>query len=107
HHPPWRDRYLLAGLGIAPDPLALLAHDERAKRGKFHRLAALKAVGNFLQHEFDERRRFRAREADLLVNGLAQIRTRYGFSGHRLPRLRRLMYPSVLSDDIRLAGSGQ
>src|SRR5262245_17788209 len=41
HDPPRRDRHFLAGLGIAPDALALLAHHERAERGELHGLAAL------------------------------------------------------------------
>src|SRR6185436_17078765 len=32
HHPARRNRNFLAGLGVTADPLALFAHDERAKR---------------------------------------------------------------------------
>src|SRR6187455_504359 len=60
HDPARRDRYLLAGLGIAADALPLLAHDKRAEGGQLHCLASLQAIGDFLQHQFDERRRFRA-----------------------------------------------
>src|SRR5215510_15382409 len=67
HHAARRDRHFFAGLGIAPDPLALLAHHERAERRELHRLAALKTIGDFLQDEFDERGRFGARQSYLLV----------------------------------------
>src|ERR1700730_7694221 len=73
HHAPRRDRYFLAGLGIAADPLALLAHDEGSERGQLHRLAALKTIGDLLQHQFHEGCGLGAREADLLVDGFAKI----------------------------------
>jgi len=55
YHAARRDRHFLAGIGIAPDPLALLAHHERAERRELHRLATLEAIGDFFQDEFDER----------------------------------------------------
>src|SRR3981081_3820124 len=67
-HPARRGRHFLTGLGITPDPLAFLAHHERAERGQLHRLATLEAVGNFLQNQFDERGRFGARQYYLLVD---------------------------------------
>src|SRR5262245_37597559 len=48
HHPARRDRHFLAGLRVAADALALLAHHVRAERGELHRFAALKTVGDFL-----------------------------------------------------------
>src|SRR4051794_32945756 len=85
HDPAGRDRHLGAGLGVATDALTLLADHEGAERGQLHRLAFLKAIGDLLQHEFHEGRRFRARQPYLLVDGFAQIDTRYGFTliGHR------------------------
>src|SRR3954462_7714624 len=74
HHPARRNRYFLAGLGVTPDPLALLAHHERTERRQFPRLATLEAVGDFLQNQLDERGRFGARQSYLLVDCLAQIR---------------------------------
>src|SRR3954468_22983762 len=54
HDPPRRDRHFLTGLRIAADPFALLAHHEGTEGRELHRLAALKAVGDLLQHHFDE-----------------------------------------------------
>src|SRR6185312_7887990 len=53
HDPARRDRNLGPGLGIAADPLALLAHHEGAERGQLHRFALLEAIGDLLEHEFD------------------------------------------------------
>src|ERR1700722_14273473 len=89
HDPARRDRHFLAGLGIAADALALLAHHERAERRQFHRFATFEAVGDFLQHKFYECRGFGARQAALLVDRLTQIRTRDCLSRHRQPRARR------------------
>src|SRR5262245_9361544 len=63
-----RNRHFLAGLGIAADPLAFLADHERSERRKLHGLTALEAIGDFLENLFDKRGRFRARQADLLVD---------------------------------------
>src|SRR5258708_855372 len=67
HDPARRDRDLLAGLGIASDPLAFLAHHEGAEGRQLHVLAALDAVGNFLEHEVDKRSLFRALQPHPLV----------------------------------------
>src|SRR5947209_2716073 len=58
HHPPRRDRYLLAGLGIATDPLPLLAHHERAERGQLHRLSALETIRDLVENQLDQRSGF-------------------------------------------------
>src|ERR1700754_2848219 len=71
HHTPRRDRYFSSGLWITTDTLTLLAHHERAERGKLHRLALLQAVGNFLQNQLYEGRRFGTGQPDLLIDGLA------------------------------------
>src|SRR5215831_11153297 len=104
HDPARRDRDFLAGLGIAADPLALLAHDEGAKGGKLYRLTPFQAVGNFAQDQFDERRRFRAGEAHLLVDRLAQVRSRNGFSRHRQPQSRR-PYPAEFTTILAWTGA--
>ena len=85
-----RNRNFLAGLRIAADPLAFFAHDKRSERRQFHGFAALKAIGDFLEHQFDQRSRFRARQAHLLVDRLTQIRACYCSSAHRKPRRRRI-----------------
>jgi len=92
HHAARRDRHFLGGLEIAPDPLALLAHHERAKRRKLHRLAALEAIGDFFQDELDEGGRFGARQSYFLVDRLAQVCACDRLSRHRQPRLRRSTY---------------
>src|SRR6266700_451244 len=85
HHPPGRDRNFLASLGVAPDPLALPAHHEGAEGRKLHRLPAFEAIGDFLQDQFDQRRRFGARQAYLLIDRLAQISPCDRLARHRLP----------------------
>src|SRR6266446_1604789 len=83
HNPSRRDWHFRSGLRIAPDALALLAHHERAERGKLHALPALEAIGDLPEHQLDERSRFGSRQTDLLINGLAQISARNGLLGHR------------------------
>src|ERR1041385_3204259 len=84
HHAPRRDRDFLAGLGIAADALALLAHHKRAERGQLHGLAPFEAIRDFLQYHFHESRRFSSRQPDFLVHGLTQVRPRYRLARHRL-----------------------
>ena len=79
------DRHLDAGLRVAADALALAADDEGAERGQLHGLAGSQAVADLRQHPLDEFGRFRPREADLLVDRLAQIRSRYSFACHHAP----------------------
>src|SRR5215510_12370443 len=107
HHAARRDRHFLAGLGISPDALAFLAHHEGTEGRQLHRIASFKAIGDLLQHHFHKCGRFRAGKPYLLVDGLAQIRPCHCLCSHRLPRLRRLRYPSVFSHDISLTGYGQ
>src|SRR5436190_6546565 len=73
HHTTRRDWHLGTSLRIATDALTLLADDEGAERRQLHGLAALQAVRDFLQHQFDERRGLRTRKTDLLVDGLAEV----------------------------------
>src|ERR1700690_189573 len=96
HHPARRDRPFLAGLGIAPDALALLAHHEGAERGKLHGFATLQAVGDFFEHQLHERRGFRPRKTYFLVDRFAEVRPRHCFTGHRPPCPWR-RYPAELS----------
>src|SRR5437763_2740284 len=107
HYAARRDRHFFAGFRIAPDALALLAYHERAERRELHRFAALEAIGDFLEHQFNERRGLGARQSHLLVDRLAQIRAGDCFSGHRQPRLRRSRYLSESSDDMSLNRNGQ
>src|SRR6185369_6423239 len=89
HHATRRDRHLFTSLRIAPDPLALLAYDEGAERRQFHRLPALEAIGDFLEHEFHQGGGFRARQSHFLVDRLTEVGPRHRFSGHRLDSPRR------------------
>src|SRR5579863_7383815 len=88
HDPARRDRNFLAGLRIAADALAFLAHDERAERRQFHSFAAFKAVGDLLEHQLYQSRRFRARQSNFLIDRLTQIRPCDRLSRHRQPRAR-------------------
>src|SRR6185312_10521207 len=54
HNAPWRNWHFLAGLGISPDALAFLAHDERTERGKLHRFPTLETVGDLLEHQLHQ-----------------------------------------------------
>src|SRR6266545_2781040 len=83
HDAPRRNRHFLAGLGIASDPLSLLAHHERSERRKLHCLAALQAVGDLLEHQLDQHSGFGARQPDFLVDRLAKIRACHRLPSHR------------------------
>src|ERR1043166_9270048 len=108
HHATRRDRHFLAGLRIAPDALALLAHHERTERRQLHGLAAREAVRDFLQYHFNECRRFRSRQSDLLVDSLAQVRPRHCFARHRLsPPSATSNYPHEFSTIFTCRGDGQ
>src|SRR5215472_2046969 len=102
-----RDRYLLAGLGISPDPLPLFAYHKGAEGGQLHGLSPFQAIGDFLQHQLNERSRFGARQPYLLVDRLTQIGTSDCFQRHRQPRIWRSPYPSELSNDMSLGPQGQ
>jgi len=65
-----RDRRFLTGPGIAAHTLAFLAHHKRAERRELHRFAALQAVHDFFEHEFNECRAFGSQQADLLIDRL-------------------------------------
>src|SRR5262245_33517564 len=70
-------RHFLTRLGVAPYALALGAHEEAAEGGDLHVLAARQGIRDLLEHDLHQVRRLVAREADLLVDGLAQLRPRY------------------------------
>src|SRR4051812_49933202 len=53
HHAPRSDRNLDPGLGIAPDPLALVAQDERAESGHFDILADRQRMAHVMEHALD------------------------------------------------------
>src|ERR1019366_3685053 len=80
HHPARCDGCFRPGLGIAAHSWSFLAHHEGAERGKLHRLAMLKTIGDFLKHKPHQRGRPRPRQTDLLIDRLAQISAGHGFS---------------------------
>src|SRR5262249_14641666 len=96
HHTPRRDWYFFTGLWVTTDSLALLSYYKRSKRRKFDRFSALKTVGDLLEHQFYQCRRFRPRQTDFLIHRLTQVGPRNSFSAHRLPCPRR-RYPAELS----------
>src|SRR5262245_21566703 len=53
HYAPRRYRHFLAGLGVTPYALALLAHHEGTERREFHRFAPLKQFGVFFNTLFE------------------------------------------------------
>src|ERR1700732_4241538 len=78
------DRHFLAGLGIASHALALAPHRETAEGGDLHHVAAGKRARDLVEHGLHQLRRFVAREANLLVDRLAQLRARYRLPRHRI-----------------------
>src|SRR5690349_3851437 len=71
-----RDRHLLAGLGIAPDTLTLLAYAERTERGKLDGVPRRQRARNLSQNKLDELLGFVARQAYPLHHRLSEIRSR-------------------------------
>lgn len=68
--PARRDRHFVPGLWIAAHALPLLAHDEQAKRRQLYRFAALQALRDFFEHEFNECGAIGSRQAALLIDRL-------------------------------------
>src|SRR6476659_4019530 len=56
HHASRCDRHLDPGLGIAADPLTLVAQDEGAESGHFHILSDGQRVAHVVEHAFDHAR---------------------------------------------------
>src|SRR3954465_14813421 len=54
HHAARGDRHFDAGLGVAPDALALVAQDEGAEAGDLDVRALGQRVAHVMQHAFDE-----------------------------------------------------
>ena len=71
--------------GLRPTRCALVAHDEGAERRQLHGLAPARQSQISLSTSSTERRRFRPRQADLPVHGLAQIGARHGPACHQPP----------------------
>src|SRR5512139_340475 len=63
---PRGDRNLLAGLGIAPGPLRLLAELEVAESGELDAVAGFERDADFLEKTLDHVLRFALVEAELL-----------------------------------------
>ena len=82
HHPALLDGHLNPGLGITTEALALAAHGECAKAGEFHGIAPNECLADFAQGLLDHSGRLGPREADRLVNSLAQVRSGDSFAGY-------------------------
>src|SRR3982750_1477001 len=64
HHSARRDRHLDPGLGIAADPLTLVAQDEGAEARNLDVLALRERVAHVVKHALDDVRRFGSRQAE-------------------------------------------
>src|SRR5438105_189382 len=71
-HPPRRDRHFDAGLGIAADPLALVAQDEAAEAGNLHILAIGERAAHMGENALDDAGGFGAGEADLAMDDVGK-----------------------------------
>src|SRR5215210_4440564 len=79
-----RNRHFDAGLGVAPDPLAFVAQDERAESGHLHIRSDRQSVAHVVQHTFDHAGRFGARQAELAMNDIGKVRARQCSVGVRV-----------------------
>ena len=82
HHAPRQDRHLDPRLGIAADPLRLVAQHKGAEARNLHILPDRERVGHMVENRFDDRRRFIARQPDLLVDPAGDIGSRKCPCGH-------------------------
>src|SRR3954468_2971029 len=80
--PPRQDRHLFPGLGVAPDPLTLLTHGETAEGGNLDHLSPCQSIRNLVENTFHKIGGFVAREADFLIDRLAQLRSCDGVMRH-------------------------
>src|SRR5262245_26301650 len=77
------DRNLLAGLGVAPGALVLVAQLEIAEGGQLHLLPGLQAVADLLEKVVHELLRLPLVEAKLFKQRFRQLR--FGQRRHRYP----------------------
>ncbi len=77
------DRHFLAGLRIAADALAFLAHRKAAEGRDLDHLAALQRIRDLGDHRLDQFGRFVARQSDLLIDRFAELSARNRMPGHR------------------------
>ena len=64
----------IAGLGIAADALALVAQDEGAEAGIFTFWPIGQRVAHMVEHALDHARRFGARQAELAMDDVGEVR---------------------------------
>jgi hypothetical protein len=74
-HAARQDGHLDAGLGVAADTAALLAHQKGAEAGDLHGLAGFQHLGDALQHGLQQLGGFVARKPHLGIDGLGQSGT--------------------------------
>src|SRR4029453_5708402 len=77
------DRHFDAGLGIAADPLALVAQDEGAKAGNLHILSFRQRVAHVVKDSLDHIGRFRARQAKFAMDHVGEVGTGERASGFK------------------------
>src|SRR4051812_43408105 len=73
HHAPRSDRNLDSGLGVAADPLSLVAQNESAEAGNLHVPAFRERMAHVVQNALDDAGAFGARKAELAVNDVRQV----------------------------------
>src|SRR6476661_2189805 len=74
HHPARRDRHFDAGLGIAADPLALVAQDEAAEARNLDVLPFGQSVAHMMEDALDDPGRFGPGQSDFAVHDVSEIR---------------------------------
>jgi hypothetical protein len=78
----WAYRHLLACLGVAANPLSLVARVEAPERRDFNRFTALKRAGNLAENHLNHRGRRVAVQSDLAPDHLGESSTRNSLTGH-------------------------
>src|SRR5690606_7004739 len=73
HDPPRRNRYFDPGLGIAADPLSLVAQDDGAKARNLHILALAGRMAHVMEHALDDPRALGAGHAKPVVDDVRKI----------------------------------
>src|SRR5678815_3430967 len=89
------DGNLLAGLGVAPRALRLVAQLEVAEAGELDALAALQRAADLLEERLDHVLRFALVEPDLLKKQVGQL-------GLRQRHQRRSPFPFIYADLRRI-----
>jgi hypothetical protein len=84
-HAARRDRHFLAGLRVASDAAALVAHHEGAERRQLDPVARHHGLGDSVDDGLDQIGRFSPRQPDLAMHGFAEIGPRKRLTRHGVP----------------------